>query len=444
MQERLGHILFNEGKVKKTDRILCAVSGGADSIVMTYLMSQLGINVVVAHCNFQLRGKESDDDQSFVADFCNSHSIPFLTKSFDTIGYSRVNKTSIQEAARELRYKWFEEVLENENCSWVCTAHNLSDNAETMMINQLRGTGINGLSGIPVKRGSILRPMLQFSSSEIRTYATDHKIAFRVDSSNHSDAYLRNSIRHHVSPELAHIDSGFERTFLGNANKIKESVELLDALVSDFKHRHVKTTGNVVFIPKNELYSFPHPHIIVSKLVLNGHFDITQIKQLLESNEVGKRIESPSHELHSDRDYFILKSITDKSEAPLMLTQKGGFDYEGYSITLAHGSLKDLHFPLPKNEIAIESTCLEQSIEVRSWNQADQIQPFGMRGHKLVSDVFTDNKIASALKQEVPIFCVKNTILWVGGLCFSERFKLDLGKLHPSTEVLHITLTRKN
>ncbi len=444
MQERLGHILFNEGKVKKTDRILCAVSGGADSIVMTYLMSQLGVDIVVAHCNFQLRGNESDEDEAFVADFCDKHGIPFVTKSFDTIGYSRVHKNSIQEAARDLRYAWFNQVSEIENCHWICTAHNLSDNAETMLINQLRGTGIKGLTGIPFKRESLLRPMLEFSSSEIRAYANDNKLAYRVDSSNHSDAYLRNSLRHRVTPELLQIASGFESTFLANANRIKESVTLLDAFVLDFKHRHVKRDGKTVFIPKKKLYSYPHPHIIVSKLLRNGNFEMGRIKQLLASNDVGKRIESVSHTLHSERDYFILKPISDEKIPTLDIRATGHFEFENWTISVVKRVLNDVKFPLSKSEIVIQSDVLAQSIQVRSWHQSDRIRPFGMKGNKLISDVLTDNKISSALKPEIPIFTIDDTIFWVGGLCFSELFKLNLNATDQSTEVVHITLSKKN
>ena len=440
MQERLAHTLFDEGLVKKTDRILCAVSGGADSMVMSYLLHRIGLDIVIAHCNFQLRDSESDADESFVSQFCSENNIPFVYKRFNTKAYSRANKLSIQEAARKLRYDWFEEQKEQHKCDWICTAHNLSDNAETILINQIRGTGIKGLTGIPVQRDNILRPMLTFSAKEIRTYANEQNVAYRIDSSNASDTYMRNALRHHVTPELMKIDAGFEQTFADNAARIQEASTLLDTFISEFKKQHITVSSGNLMIPKNELLSFPHPHIILSKLVTNAGFESDQLKQLIASNTVGRRIESDTHSLYVDRKHLVLKSKA-TSHPTLHLKTLGSYQFGQSSITISVKRKAEITIPLSKNEVIVEKDVLHQSIEVREWQISDRIKPFGMQGHKLVSDVLIDNKVSSSIKKDVPILVVDETVMWVAGICFSEDFRVRLASLKPSDELLHIKLS---
>jgi tRNA(Ile)-lysidine synthase len=441
MQERLEHILFNEGLVKKTDRILCAVSGGADSIILATLLKDSGLKIGVAHCNFQLRGKESDADMAFVEEFCLTKNIKFHSTIFETDNISKLKKKSIQETARELRYDWFKEIRLSEGYDLLATGHNQTDNLETILINQIRGTGLQGLTGIPTKRGLIIRPLIQFSASEIRSYAKEKSIPYRDDSSNATTDYLRNKLRHNVLPQLRSIEPNIESIFSKNAAKTKESLDLLIALTQDFKTRYIQTKNGLTYIPIQALHNYPHPHLLLSKLLPTDCFNFDQLKDLVTSKSIGKYVEGDLHRLTKDREHYILSSIIVKPINPVRITESGTFTFGLQSIQVELVTFSTITFPISQNCCILDSSHLYDGIDVCVWEQSDVIQPFGMRGTKLVSDVFTDNKVAEPVKKLIPVFKSNNEIFWVGELCFSERFRMDLSKLSRSNKVCKITIS---
>jgi tRNA(Ile)-lysidine synthase len=387
-----------------------------------------------------LRGTESDDDAQFVQDFCSAQGLKFVSKSFDSTSISRTQKKSIQETARILRYEWFEEIRNEQDYNFIATAHNLSDNAETLLINQLRGTGLDGIKGIPSKRDAIIRPMLTFSSSDIRHYANQHNVKFRADSSNQSDKYLRNAIRLNIAPHLFSIEPSFEQVFKENATKFSESADLLDAFVAKFKNANVRSKYGQLYIPIDSLLSYPHPHIILSKLLSTAHFDFNQLKQILDTKTVGKFIESESHTLHYDRSNLVFQSKELIQHADVIVKAIDTYGHGNHSIQVSKIKCGEVSIPLLKNEIVLNIDLDTDSLQIRSWQQTDRIHPFGMDGSKLVSDVLIDNKIPQPLKSSIPIFTVNNHICWIAGLCFSHAFKVDFENMNPDHNLIHISL----
>lgn len=442
MQERLDHILFNEGFLKKTDRIMCAVSGGADSVVMTHLFNALGVPIIVAHCDFQLRGNESDQDAIFVESMCVDLGLPFHVKRFDTIGYSKQNNLSIQEAARALRYTWFESLRKEEKCDFIATAHNKTDNLETVLINQIRGTGLSGFTGISEKRDKIIRPILSFTSDEIRKYATQQNIRFRNDSSNASDKYLRNNLRHHILPKLIEIEPNIESIVLRNSTQMLEYDGLIEHVVADIKVRYITTKNDIIYIPISVVNSYPHPHLILYRLVSHSGLNYAQIHDLTQSTEVGTYIENADFKMSRDRTHYLLQKSVSINLSPISIDKCGVYSFADKKIRVQEIKGSDIELPMAQNACIIHRSVLETGIHVRTWSRADKIQPFGMSGSKLISDVLIDHKVPNLLKTYVPIFEVKEEIMWVGEYCFSEKFKMDLNSIQTST-IIQVTVSQK-
>ena len=425
MQERLDHILFNEGFIKKTDRIVCAVSGGADSVVMVHLLNAIGLPIVVAHCNFMLRGNESDLDAQFVEKLCANLRIPFHSKRFDTEAFSTSNHVSIQEAARKLRYEWFEQLRQELTFDLIATAHNKTDQLETVLINQIRGTGLSGLTGIPNKRESIIRPMLSFTQKEIRQYASENKIDYRNDSSNASDKYLRNKLRHNVLPSLLDIEPNIESIVTRNSTHLQEYDSLFDHVISMVKKEHVRTTNGITFILINVVHCYPHQHIILYRLLSNTGFSYEQFRDITSSKDVGSHIQNDAFNISKDRTDYIVRPTEKNTFEAITISKLGTYHFGRKTILVEEQDRSSLKLPFPKNKCVVDRSVLHQSIAVRSVVVGDKIQPFGLTGSKLVSDVLIDNKVANSLKSLVPIFEVDQEILWVGGYCFSEKYRIN-------------------
>lgn len=440
MQEQLDHILFNEGFVKKTDRMVCAVSGGADSMVLLHLLHNIGIDTIVAHCNFNLRGSESDEDEHFVSTTCQSLHIPFFVKHFQTTQYAKEHQLSIQEAARRLRYNWFEEVRSQENCAFIATAHNKTDHLETVFINQIRGTGLIGLTGIPFTKGHIIRPLLSFTSKDIRSFAAENNISYRNDSSNQDSKYLRNVIRKKIVSSLLEIEPKVEDIILRNSQELKQYDDIISHITQNIKHAYFSGSEEIHTLPIERINSYPHPHIILYKLLADYGFNYTQLKDISSTDQSGSYVQSETHTFSRDRDHYILQSNQPINTNRLIIQGLGTYRYNDKTITVELVNKSGIKFPLDNNVCVLDPSTLKQSIEVRSWQQKDSIQPLGMKGRKLLSDVFIDLKVPNAIKPTIPICCVNNEICWVAQCCFSEKFKIDLTTDQPKT-LLKLTVS---
>jgi len=230
----------------KERKLLVAVSGGLDSVVLTHLCHVLNLDITLAHCNFKLRGKESDEDENFVLELANKLDLEVVVESFDTETFANTEKLSIQMAARELRYDWFFNLAENLKFDDILTAHHADDNLETFLINLTRGTGLNGLTGIPEVNENIVRPLLSFSREQLENYASENNIIWREDASNASDKYLRNKLRHHVIPILKELNPQLLQNFENTQNNLQDTKRIIEDTIAKVQNKVVTVEGGLV------------------------------------------------------------------------------------------------------------------------------------------------------------------------------------------------------
>ena len=436
MQEAFLKTIEKEDILDKSDKLLLAVSGGADSMVMATLFYQSGFNIELAHCNFNLRGEESDEDQQFVEDFAQQKDIVIHCKSFDTEAVAKAQGISIQQAARELRYAWFESLRKTTSCKWICTAHNKSDVAETMLINQLRGTGIEGLDGIPKVNGSVYRPLLAFAGDEIRNFAKANAIAYRNDSSNASSKYVRNAIRLNVIPELEKIEEHVIDRFAENAARVGEYNQLLDALIQQVSFHQVDSNGTIT-IPKNRLSTYPHQHLIVHKILDNHDFNRADLRQFIATSDVGSSLDSGNGKLFNGRDAWVFQQ--DRFILEEYDLSEGKHTFGNWYFEVKRLTMKPSEVSVSKNVAWIKGNANLSDYKLRSWQPSDRIKPLGMTGSKLVSDVLTDAKVPVHQRKQYPVLANHNDVVWVPQLSFNRDYAIDLNQ--PEIDVFEIRFT---
>jgi tRNA(Ile)-lysidine synthase len=414
--------------LEKDTLIIVALSGGVDSMVMTELFYQLNQNIFVAHCNFQLRGMESDRDSSFVKNYCKQRNIPHEIKYFDTKQYAKEHGISIQMAARDLRYAWFESLRVELNASYIATAHHRDDLAETFLINLMRGTGISGLHGIPAKTSTLIRPMLFLERKEIEEFASQNHISFVEDSSNAEDKYLRNQVRHQLMPKFV----SHNPNFLRNLSRAIEQVDLYERIAS----KQIKETlsemleikGEKVYLDIDEVVSLEGYEAYLMEFLQPYGFNLTTVEDLLEnlhSHKSGLRFFSSSHRLIKDRNRLIISPLTDLQdiESGLYLI------YEDLSTDAPFiDSIAQIDIPhyisSDSNLALIDMEKLTFPLIIRPWSEGDAFYPLGMNGRKLISDYFIDHKFSLADKEETWLLCSGEDVVWIMGSRLDDRFKL--------------------
>lgn len=406
----------------KDKKLLLAISGGLDSMVLADLFQKLHLNFALAHCNFQLRGSESDADENFVKSFAKKNSIPCFSIKFDTKSYSEKHKLSTQVAARNLRYNWFNELVLQENFDYIITAHHADDSVETFMINLSRGTGLEGLSGIPSQNGKVIRPMLLFSREEIQHFAKQNHISWREDSSNATDTYLRNKIRHHLIPIFKELNpsflTSFEHTlaFLNQEQSLaNDAAKLLYNQVVTEEKEQLKINIPALLKYKNYqayLYKWLHKY---------GFSAWHDIYNLVES-QAGKQVLSDHFVLLKDRDFLILSKIASTNIETIQINSLTEIPNFPLKLTLCNQS--NISNP-SKNIIFVDESKLQFPLTIRKWKQGDYFYPSGMQGKKKVSKYFKDEKFSLFQKQETWILESNNQIVWIIGHRADQRFKTE-------------------
>ena len=403
-------------------KLIVATSGGMDSMVLVHLFQKFNLNFALAHCNFQLRGAESDGDENFVKDYAKHNNITFFVTKFDTKNYSEENKLSTQVAARNLRYNWFNELLVSEKFDFVATAHHLDDQVETFLINFSRGTGLDGLTGIPSQNGNIIRPMLPFSRKEIENYVSENKLQWREDSSNTSDKYLRNKIRHHVIPVFKEINESFLQSFQNTLDHLNQEQSLVNDAVQMVYDIVVSEDNEQLKINISALLQYENYRAYLYKwLNKYGFLAWNDVYNLIEAQS-GKQIFSEKYILLKDRDFLILskKETTNFEEIIIhSITEKPNFPLK---LTLCNQS--DI-FNQMKNVIFVEENKIQFPLTIRKWKEGDYFYPSGMQGKKKVSKYFKDEKFTIFQKQETWILESNNQIIWIIGHRADERFKVE-------------------
>ncbi|MFC4096624.1 tRNA lysidine(34) synthetase TilS [Euzebyella saccharophila] len=426
------HIEINFPHLKNKSSLL-ACSGGVDSMVLASLFYKLRLPFVLAHCNFKLRGEASDGDEKLVRDFATSNKIKFISTSFDTIGYINKNKVSLQVGARELRYNWFAKVMEEERLETLVTAHHADDNLETFLINLSRGTGLEGLTGIPEKTESISRPLLPFSRIEILEFAKQYAISWREDASNKETKYLRNQIRHDLAPLLKDLNPSFLENFKKTQFFLNQSADILNDRISYLKKKlFIVEREDVKIKVENLLNLHPLEGYLYHLFNEYGFTTIRDLVQLTKSGS-GKELQSKSHRLLRDREHLILTKIDDKGSNSYLIHE--GVHLISEPISLKMELVREIQ-ERDANILYVDKNSLKYPLEVRRWKNGDYFYPFGMKGKKKVSKFFKDEKLSRFEKEKQWLLCSGNKVVWIVGLRGDDRFKVT----DSTTEILKFSL----
>lgn len=409
---------FLEGK-----KILVAISGGVDSVVLTHLLQKLNYNISLAHCNFQLREKESDLDEQFIIKLGDKFNVDTFTIKLSTREYQDKNKLSTQLAARELRYNWFYEILEKQKIDYVATAHHSNDNLETFLINLTRGTGLEGLTGIPPINGKIIRPLLKFSREEILKYATLNNIEWREDVSNSETKYLRNKIRHNIVPLLKEINPNLINSFNNTSTFLKQSQQIIDDTVKQKSLEIISNDGEIIKFNIKKIKELSNPRAYLYHFLKKyGFTEWNDVFNLIYA-QTGKVLTTKSHTLLKDRDFLLLlpsdKFINTENQ---LVTINRNDSKVSYPINLLFKNVQKTT-SLDKNTIYVDKNSLNYPLTLRKWNDGDFFYPKGMLGKKKVSKYFKDEKLSLIEKQNIWILCSgKNEIIWILGKRQDRRF----------------------
>ncbi len=431
-----------------TAKFLLAVSGGVDSSVMTQLFYIHKLHFDLAHCNFHLRGEDSNLDMDFVQqkllksiEIKEFRTPNVLVKEFDTISIQQNSGASIEMVARDLRYEWFRELAPNYD--YICTAHHANDNLETIILNLVRGTGYKGLNGIPEQNPPFIRPLLQFSSDAIKQYAEENKIPFRVDLSNHSDQYQRNKIRHHVIPVLEQINPNVVHTVSRNIQLFNKQFDFYKTQIEEIKKKLLIPYENGFKLNINQLLAFQNAEIILFETLSDFQFNYSTVESIYNQlhGESGKQFFSENYKLIKDRsELFIYPLDTNKGINKNIINSITEFyDYK----IIPH--LDDYHlttaFISNPNVAYFDWNLITFPLMIRTWEEGDSFQPYGMKGKKKLSDYFIDLKLNLNQKQQVHILCEANNpqnILWIIGFRTDNRYKVT-----PNTQkMLRLSLNQ--
>lgn len=409
------------------ERVLLAVSGGVDSVVMAHLFAETDFDCAIAHCNFQLRGEDSDADEAFVRNLAAQLEMPVYVERFDVDREMKEKGISLQMAARDLRYEWFSTLAVGHSFDAIATAHNLNDSVETFFLNLARGTGIRGLTGIPLRNENIIRPLLFASRKEIEAYATSNSLAFREDSSNRETKYQRNKIRHDVIPIMEQINPAFVQTMAENMKRMVELRELVEVNVDDLRQEIFQRTRAEIRIDTGRLMKLEPLGTWMYELFSPFGFTKPQCKDIegfLQSDS-GKRFLSPTHQLYKDRDQLIMvESKTDSFERFYLDTPEkhSSLPFSMDIEVMDRNELKKI--PNDKNTACLDIDEILFPLTIRRWQHGDYFYPLGMDQIKKLSDFFVDEKVPVPMKERTWILATGKKIVWIMGHRIDNRFRI--------------------
>jgi tRNA(Ile)-lysidine synthase len=418
-----------------TRKILLAVSGGVDSVVLAHLCRQAGLDIALAHCNFNLRGEESEGDESFVLELADALETEIFIEGFETEAYAAGKKISIQMAARELRYNWFRELRETLQFDYIFTAHHANDNLETVLINLIRGTGLEGLTGIPDVNDCVIRPLLPYSREEIEKYAHGQELQWREDSSNASTKYFRNKVRLEVIPTLLEMNPQLLESFAKTRSHLQQSSRLIEDYVSVIFPKVAKQEEYGYSFKVKLLQALPSTKAVMYELFKSfGFTEWEDVHGLLES-QPGKIVYSKTHRLIRGREDLLLtvvspledKIYTIKEDEEVVMLPMGTFQFEpAEELEKSDASV-----------IFLDRDKLQFPLTVRKWQQGDYFYPFGMKGKKKISKFFKDEKLSLPQKENCWLLCSGQEIVWVINYRADARFAVE----DSTQEILRLSYT---
>jgi tRNA(Ile)-lysidine synthase len=456
----------NENLFQTNDHLLLAVSGGVDSIVLCELCSQAGFNFEIAHCNFQLRGEESERDETFVQSLGDKYSAKVFIKKFDTEKYAEEKKVSIQVAARELRYEWFRELtlqttdnlppMTNgysetsyivHRTSYILTAHHSNDNIETLLMNFFKGTGIKGLHGILPKQKKIIRPLLFATKEQILSFAKENNLSFVEDSSNLSDKYTRNYFRNQLIPSIQKVFPEVEENLLKNIERFKETEILFQQAIHLHKKKLLEHKGNEIHIPVLKILKGEPLKTIIYEIIKDYDFTAHQTDDVLHllKSESGKFISSPTHKIIKNRKWIIISSNNTREAANILIDENDkNIVFENGQLEIKNFEKHDTALSTENSTATLDAKDITYPLLLRKWKQGDYFYPLGMQnlpagrpGKKKLSRFFIDQKLSLPEKVKIWVLESNKRIIWIVGKRIDDRFKITT----TTTNVLKIVFT---
>lgn len=415
-------------------KLLLAVSGGLDSMVLLHLCKSSGCNFAVAHCNFNLRGEESNQDEKFVVEVCKKLEVAAFVTHFETENYSKIHKLSIQVAARQLRYDYFHTILADNDFDCILTAHHLNDSLETFLINFNRGTGLDGLTGIPQQNENVIRALLPFSRNEIEKYALENCIVWREDSSNETDKYQRNNLRHNVIPILEKQNKNFLQSFQNTIDYLQQAQSMVED-ASRLVYADVVEEDQTVKINLEKLLSYPNHKAYLQHWLHKFGFTAWNDIYNLVTAQSGKQVLSEDYVLLKDRNYLILFLKPKDDDFTTILINKEDIEVK-FPIKLSLCNVDNIS-NVNRNTIFADEEKLHFPLQIRKWQEGDVFFPFGMKGSKKLSKFFKDEKLSLLEKASAWLLCSDNQIVWIIGKRQDERFKIT----ETTTKILKINYT---
>ena len=423
--------------IKPEQKVLLAISGGIDSMVLLHLFERSEFEYGIAHCNFRLRGDESDGDEAFVHEQVEQHGTAAHFETFDTKEYAALKGISIEMAARELRYGFFERIRKEYEYDCIVTAHHQDDLIETFFLNLSRKTGIRGLTGIKEKKGKLIRPLLFASREDIEKYAAENYISYREDSTNNEVVYQRNFLRHKILPLFSELNPAFKKNFIASVDK-KAAYDVYEAAIGNEIHKVVSEEKEQSVISIPVLQNSQHPKTVLLEILSGYGFNASIVDAVYQSLEThsGKQFFSKTHRLVKDRDALFIQELTDDEDRVYYIEEDDMELFAPFDISIERLDAKGLSIIKEANTACVDLEKVQFPLLMRKWQQGDYFQPLGMTGFKKVSDFFIDRKMPLHEKENTWLLCSGKNIVWIMGQRLDNRFKVT-----PSTkQVLKIEI----
>jgi tRNA(Ile)-lysidine synthase len=401
---------------------LVAVSGGQDSMALLHLCLQAKLPVSVAHMNFGLRAEESMRDEAFVRDTCERLSIACYVQQVDTLAFMQEHQLGTQEAARILRYNFFAELRHQHHFDYVLTAHHASDNVETVLMNLMRGTGSTGITGIPKQRSFYIRPLLHIAKADLNAYLHEHNIEFVEDSSNQSDDYTRNYVRHHLLTKMEELSSQAIPNFSASIQRVQEEQTVYKALFESWLKTHQQKTAHGFILQIDTLRTLPQAATVLRLALPNERVSLTELQKIIHA-ETGAVMELKHHRILKNRDELVIEERFTQQAASEYYINEGELKTADFECRLYDRTEDTL---IDKNRFVamLDYDQLQFPLLVRNYQHGDSFFPLGMKNKKLVSDFLTNEKVSLFDKERVKVVCSNNNIVWVAGYRIDNRYAL--------------------
>src|SRR5687767_11371468 len=431
---RFKEFIHQQNLFSSKDKLLLAVSGGIDSVVLCELSHQAGLDFGIAHCNFQLRGNDSDRDENFVKELAAKYNTPFYVARFDTKKEAKQRKLSTQETARELRYKWFEETRKTEGYNYILTAHHADDNVETVLMHFFRGTGIRGIGGIEPKNNYIIRPLLFARRVELEEILEENKLSFVSDFTNLREEYSRNYFRVKLIPLLEKIYPEVNENILDNIGRFREVELLYKQAIEQHKKKLLEPQGNEIHIPVLKLKKSEPLHTIVYEIIKDYGFTSQQVNEVINllDSESGKYICSSTHRIIKNRKSIIIAPLQ-AEQADHIIIEEGEKNVQFSMFNVQFSTLPISNFNTGQKEsfgkssnliALLDADEIHYPLMLRKWKQGDYFYPLGMKKKKKLARFFIDQKLSKTEKEKIWVIEMDRKIIWVLGQRIDDRFKI--------------------